>query len=140
MRDKRFEHRYLTFKLKDVKKYLTRDQQEQLEDLANAVADCRKADGKQQVEGIFIEQDWPEYNAAAFALHTRFAGNRLLVYKGHESLADMMSTHVDSLIQILERVAAEDVEEDTGYLNHEIRALRDIKAAIEAEKSQCLMK
>ena len=28
MRDKRFEHRYLTLKLTDVKKYLTRDQQD----------------------------------------------------------------------------------------------------------------
>lgn len=138
MRDKRFEHRYMTLKLADVKKYLTRDQQEQLEDLSNAIADGRKADGKQQVEGIFIERDWPEYNSAACALHTRFAGNQLLVYKGHSNLADMVSTHVDSLINILERVAAEDVEEDTGYLYHEIRALRDIKAAIEVEKSNAV--
>ena len=138
MRDKRFEHRYLTLKLADVKKYLTRDQQEQLEDLANAVADGRNADGKQQVEGIFITNDWPEYQSASAALYNRISGKD--IYKGHPNLADMMSTHVDSLITILERVAAEDVEEDTGYLNHEIRALRDIKAAIEVEKSQCLMK
>ena len=134
MRDKRFEHRYLTLKLADVKKYLTRDQQEQLEDLANAVADGRNADGKQQVEGIFIERDWPEYQSASAVLYNRISGKD--IYKGHPNLADMMSTHVDSLITILERVAAEDVEEDTGYLNHEIRALRDIKAAIEAEKSK----
>jgi len=136
MRDKRFEHRYLTLKLADVKKYLTRDQQEQLEDLANAVADGRNADGKQQVEGIFIANDWPEYQSASAALYNRISGKD--IYKGHPNLADMMSTHVDSLIRILERVAAEDVEEDTGYLNHEIRALRDIKAAIEAEKSNAL--
>ena len=134
MRDKRFEHRYLTLKLADVKKYLTRDQQEQLEDLANAVADGRNADGKQQVEGIFIARDWPEYQSASAVLYNRISGKD--IYKGHPNLADMMSTHVDSLITILERVAAEDVEEDTGYLNHKIRALRDIKAAIEAEKSK----
>lgn len=134
MRDKRFEHRYLTLKLADVKKYLTRDQQEQLEDLANAVADGRNADGKHQVEGIFIANDWPEYQSASAALYNRISGKD--IYKGHPNLADMMSTHVDSLITILERIAAEDVEEDTGYLYHEIRALRDIKAAIEAEKSK----
>ena len=136
MKDKRFENRYLTLKLSDVKKYLTRDQQEQLEDLSNAIADGRKADGKQQIEGIFIERDWPEYQSASAALYNRISGKD--IYKGHSNLADMMSTHVDSLIRILERVAAEDVEEDTGYLNHEIRALRDIKAAIEAEKSNAV--
>lgn len=137
MRDKRFEHRYLTFKLKDVKKYLTRDQQEQLEDLANAVADGRKLEGKDSVEGIFIEQDWPEYNAAAFALHTRFAGNQLLIYKGHSNLADMMSTHVDSLIAILKHAPARD-EDERLYILHEIQALLDIKNAIEAEKSNAV--
>lgn len=70
MRDKRFEHRYLTLKLDDVRKYLTRDQQEQLEDLANAIADGRKLEGKPPTEGIFISNDWPEYEPAAEALYT----------------------------------------------------------------------
>lgn len=131
MRDKRFEHRYMTLKLADVKKYLTRDQQEQLEDLSNAIADGRKADGKQQVEGIFIERDWPEYQSASAALYNRISGKD--IYKGHPNLADMVSTHVDSLINILERVKAEDTEDDTGYIDHEIGALRDIQNAIRQE-------
>lgn len=137
MKDKRFEHRYVTLKVEDIKHFLTRDEQESLEDMCNKIAVCRKAAGRKELEGIFICNDWPEYNSAAFSLYTRISGNQQLTYKGHSNLADMMSTHVDSLINILERVAAEDVEEDTGYLHHEIRALRDIKAAIEAEKSQC---
>ncbi len=136
MRDKRFENRYLTLKLADVKTYLTRDQREQLEDLADLVIHGRVADGKGVIEGIHIASDWPEYQSASAALYNRISGKD--IYKGHSNLADMMSTHVDSLITILERVAAEDVEEDTGYLNHEIRALRDIKAAIEAEKSNAV--
>ncbi len=140
MKDKRFERRYVTLKVEDVKHFLSRDEQEALEDMCNKIEAYRKAAGRKELEGIFIGTDWPEYNSAAFALHTRISGNRQLTYKGHDSLADMMSTHVDSLITILERVAAEDIEEDTGYLNHEIRALRDIKAAIEMEKSQCLTK
>lgn len=131
MRDKRFEHRYMTLKLVDVKKYLTRDQQEQLEDLSNAIADGRKVDGKQQVEGIFIERDWPEYQSASAALYNRISGKD--IYKGHPNLADMVSTHVDSLVRILERVKAEDTEDDTGYIDHEIGALRDIQNAIRQE-------
>lgn len=131
MRDKRFEHRYMTLKLTDVKKYLTRDQQEQLEDLSNAIADGRKVDGKQQVEGIFIERDWPEYQSASATLYNRISGKD--IYKGHPNLADMVSTHVDSLINILERVKAEDTEDDTGYIDHEIGALRDIQNAIRQE-------
>lgn len=131
MRDKRFEHRYMTLKLTDVKKYLTRDQQEQLEDLSNAIADGRKVEGKQQVEGIYIERDWPEYQSASAALYNRISGKD--IYKGHPNLADMVSTHVDSLINILERVKAEDTEDDTGYIDHEIGALRDIQNAIRQE-------
>uniref|UniRef100_A0AAU8EGK7 Terminase small subunit n=1 Tax=Klebsiella phage vB_Kpn2-P2 TaxID=3230849 RepID=A0AAU8EGK7_9VIRU len=135
MRDKRFEHRYTTLKLTDVKKYLTRDQQEQLEDLSNAIADGRKVDGKQQVEGIYIERDWPEYQSASAALYNRISGKD--IYKGHPNLADMMSTHVDSLIAILKHAPARD-EDERLYILHEIQALLDIKAAIEAEKSNAL--
>ena len=134
MKDKRFENRYLVLKHADVKQYLTRDQREAMEDLTDIVILGRVAEGRGVTEGIFIANDWPEYQSASAALYNRISGND--IYKGHSNLADMMSTHVDSLIRILERVAAEDVEEDTGYLYHEIRALRDIKAAIEAEKSQ----
>lgn len=132
MRDKRFEHRYMTLKLADVKKYLTRDQQEQLEDLSNAIADGRKVEGKQQVEGIFIERDWPEYQSASAALHNRISGKD--IYKGHPNLADMMSTHIDSLIAILKHAPVKD-EDDRLYILHKIQALHDIKAAIDAEKS-----
>ena len=136
MKDKRFESRYLVLKHADVKQYLTRDQREAMEDLTDIVVLGRVAEGKGVTEGIFIANDWPEYQSASAALYNRISGKD--IYKGHPNLADMISTHVDSLIRILERVAAEDVEEDTGYLNHEIRALRDIKAAIEAEKSNAL--
>lgn len=136
MKDKRFENRYLVLKHADVKQYLTRDQREAMEDLTDIVVLGRAAEGKGVTEGIFIANDWPEYQSASAALYNRISGKD--IYKGHPNLADMMSTHVDSLIRILERVAAEDVEEDTGYLNHEIRALLDIKAAIEAEKSNAL--
>lgn len=138
MKDKRFENRYLVLKHADVKQYLTRDQRECIEDLTDLVVHGRVCDGKGVVEGIFISNDWPEYQSTSAALYNRINGKD--IYKGHPNLADMMSTHVDSLITILERVASEDVEEDAGYLYHEIRALRDIKAAIEAEKSQCLIK
>lgn len=133
MNDQRFDKRYLVLKGEDVKHFLSRDEQEALEDMVNKIATYRQATGRKAViEGIFIGKDWPEYQSASAVLYNRISGKD--IYKGHHNLAEMMTTHVDSLITILERVAKEDVEEDTGYLNHEIRALRDIKAAIEAEK------
>lgn len=132
MKDKRFERRYTVLKNEDIRHFLSRDEQDALDDMCNKIASYRKAAGREELEGIFISSDWPEYQSASSALYNRISGKD--IYKGHSNLADMMSTHVDSLITILERVAAEDVEEDTGYLNHEIRALRDIKAAVEAEK------
>lgn len=135
MKDKRFERRYMVIKMKDLQAqpaYI----RDSADDVCDAINQDRTAAGKGDLEGIFIERDWPEYQSASAALYNRISGKD--IYKGHPNLADMMSTHVDSLITILERVAAEDVEEDTGYLNHEIRALRDIKAAIEAEKSNAV--
>lgn len=131
MKDKRFEHRYLVLKHTDIKSYLTRDQREQMEDLTDIVILGRVAEGKGVTEGIFIARDWPEYQSASAALYNRISGKD--IYKGHPNLADMVSTHVDSLIQILERVKAEDTEDDTGYIDHEIGALRDIQNAIRQE-------
>lgn len=189
MKDKRFERRYTVLKNEDIRHFLSRDEQDALDDMCNKVAAYRKAAGKQDLEGIFICSDWPEYEPAAKALHVRIArpverfknitpgalklGERICaavltdecgegcdvgagifgtelsqlvieiassakpnvnvaVYKGHPNLADMISTHVDSLITILENKT---VADDDGYIAHEIRALLDIKAAIEAEKS-----
>lgn len=137
MKDKRFEHRYVTLKVEDIKHFLSRDEQEALEDMCNKIAVCRKAAGRKELEGIFICNDWPEYNSAAFSLYTRISGNQQLTYKGHSNLADMMSTHVDSLIAILKHAPARN-EDEKLYILHEIQALLDIKAAIEAEKSNAL--
>lgn len=131
MKDKRFENRYLVLKHEDVKKYLTRDQRETIEDLTDIIVLGRVAEGRGVIEGIFIANDWPEYQAAANALYNRISGKD--IYKGHPNLADMVSTHVNSLINILERVKAEDTEDDTDYIDHEISALRDIQNAIRQE-------
>lgn len=133
MKDKRFENRYLVLKHADVKQYLTRDQREAIEDLTDIVVLGRVAEGKGVIEGIFIANDWPEYQSASAALYNRIKGKD--IYKGHSNLADMMSTHIDSLIQILENKTVQDTD---GYIAHETRALRDIKAAIDAEKSNAL--
>ena len=73
MKDKRFDHRYVVLKVEDIKHFLTRDEQEVLEDMCNKIAVCRKAAGRKELEGIFIGHDWPEYEPAAKALHTRIA-------------------------------------------------------------------
>lgn len=55
-------------------------------------------------------------------------------YKGHYSLADMVSTHVAVWLRALEaqKDAAIDTD-DRSYFEHEISALSDIKAACDME-------
>ena len=71
MKDKRFQQRYVVLKLEDVKAFLSRDQREALEVIQETIDTYRKAVGKEQLEGIFINRDWPEYEAAANELHKR---------------------------------------------------------------------
>lgn len=52
-------------------------------------------------------------------------------YKGHKNLAEMISTHIGNWRESLERVASFD--EDPSYYEHELKALNDIEAAVNAE-------
>ncbi len=71
MRDKRFTQKYIVLKVDDVKSFLTRDQRESLEEIQETIDSCRKAAGKEQLEGVFINREWPEYESAANELHKR---------------------------------------------------------------------
>lgn len=55
-------------------------------------------------------------------------------YKGHDSLAEMVSTHVAVWLKALEaqKTAALD-NDDRSYFDHEITALSDIKIACDRE-------
>ena len=54
--------------------------------------------------------------------------------KGHESLADMVRTHIGVWIALLESAERDATNEaDKGYYAHELQALKDIKAACVAE-------
>jgi len=65
------EIRYLVFKLKDVKKYLLPEEQEELDRLIAVVDECRFRDGKPLLECVVIESDWPEYEPTWEAVLSR---------------------------------------------------------------------
>ncbi len=55
-------------------------------------------------------------------------------YKGHKSLADMVSTHIDVWREALTAMHEESTMPcDMSYYRHELKALADIEAAIKAE-------
>lgn len=53
-------------------------------------------------------------------------------YKGHKNLADMVSTHIDVWRNLLQDEHDRNYSE-MGYYKHELKALADIEAAINAE-------
>ena len=65
------EHRYFVAKVKDVDKYLTNEDKRMFGYLLNKIEDGRIADGKDRVLGMFIEEDWPEYEKALKMLSDR---------------------------------------------------------------------
>lgn len=55
------EERYLVVKYKDMVNYLTEDDQVALIELAKKVDKRRQDDGKQTIQCVVVEHDWPEY-------------------------------------------------------------------------------
>lgn len=55
------ENRYLVVKRKDICSYLTKAEESQLALLTEKVAKGRKLDGKQDLNCVVVESDWPEF-------------------------------------------------------------------------------
>lgn len=65
------ENRYRVIKIGDADKYLSAADYCVLQSFLEQISDARKADGKDDLSGIFIEQDWPEYHEARQSLIDR---------------------------------------------------------------------
>ena len=68
------EERYLVVKYKDMLKHLTIDEQMSLIELAKKVDAGRKSLGKQEIQCVVIEHDWPEYDEVWAMLASRVDG------------------------------------------------------------------
>ena len=68
------EHRYMVFKLTDMEASLTRQEINLLERLAEKVRDYRTHAGKQPLECVVVESDWPEYEPTWQAIENRMDG------------------------------------------------------------------
>lgn len=55
------EKRYVVLKVKDVASYLTEDEQAQLDDLCRKISRNRLLEGKESLQCVVVESDWPEY-------------------------------------------------------------------------------
>lgn len=56
------------------------------------------------------------------------------LYGGHMNLAEMVKTHIDNWRNALESIKKVQLSEsDCSYIDHELRALRDIENAVNSE-------
>lgn len=67
------EHRYVVIKIRDTA-ILTAVQRAQLEEIVSAVAQGRQQAGKNHLECVVVENDWPEYEAVWPLLEARVTG------------------------------------------------------------------
>jgi len=65
------ETRYTVLKNKDIANYLTDDEREQLDNLCRKINLCRLREGKELVQCVVVEHDWPEYNPTWNAIEKR---------------------------------------------------------------------
>lgn len=68
------ENRYLVFKLKDVKAALNVDDHLLLDHLFRIVSYYRIREGKDPLECVVVESDWPEYEPTWKAIEDRVDG------------------------------------------------------------------
>ena len=65
------EKRYLVFKISDLNKYLTVGEVAHIATLATHVDNCRTSEGRPELEGVFVEADWPEFLPTWAAIEKR---------------------------------------------------------------------
>lgn len=69
------ENRYLVIKFKDAIEALTAEQREELRCIALAVTAHRLDNGKQPLDAVVVESDWPEYERVWGMLERRVKGD-----------------------------------------------------------------
>ena len=65
------ENRYTVLKNKDIAEYLNDDECDQLDDLCRKINRSRLLAGKETVQCVIVEHDWPEYEATWAAIERR---------------------------------------------------------------------
>ena len=67
----RLEDRYVVLKIKDIEKYLHDRDLKELNLILTLISAGREADGRQVLEAIVVEKDWPEYGIVYSMLERR---------------------------------------------------------------------
>lgn len=65
------ENRYIVLKNKDIAAYLTDGERQQLDDLCRKINRHRLMEGKEVVQCVVAEHDWPEYELTWAAIEQR---------------------------------------------------------------------
>ncbi|HFE31906.1 MAG TPA: hypothetical protein ENJ17_01195 [Gammaproteobacteria bacterium] len=68
------EVRYFVLKYKDINKYLSKAEKEQLLSITNKISGGRLNDGRPMLDCVVVEQDWPEYEPTLVAIERRVTG------------------------------------------------------------------
>lgn len=65
------EDRYLVMKRSDIEKYLPVDRKKLLDFIASNIRDGITFDGKEPLQCVVVEHDWPEYEQTWAAIEAR---------------------------------------------------------------------
>jgi len=65
------EDRYLVIKRGDIEKYLPDDKKKLLDFIAGNIRDGRALDGKESLQCVVVEHDWPEYEMTCNCIEAR---------------------------------------------------------------------
>ena len=121
------EYRYMVFKLKDIRAALTREERAFLKHLAGKVHDYRLGEGKQTLECVVVESDWPEYGPTWAAIEERM---------DDEKNPDVTERPLDGLVGRAEALLAI-IESDFGQSSRSVR-IEAIVCELQAMKQPVL--
>lgn len=88
----RREERYVVLKIKDLHEYLPQPLIDHLKSISDEVRAGREMAGKQPLECVVVEKDWPEYGSTWAAIEARMMPNGKVQASSADSCAGSPGT------------------------------------------------
>lgn len=113
------EARYVVLKIEDIKGIFTRGEVAMMARLSAKVNEYRKGRGKEELSGIFVESDWPEYEPTKAAVLARTEGKAALrdaTLEQQQKRIDVLEACIRSMVEDVD-AAGRLVRDRIAYAN-----------------------
>lgn len=135
------EDRYIVFKVSDMSAYLSSSEADEVRYLNRVVNAGRTREGKENLNGVFVEEHWPEFEPTWDAIQARVTGTQPAQRMNMQTADQITQAFKAELQALLDKYGAELSARDTwqGYpeCGEDVRMLVDVPAIYDSDHN-CL--